>query len=339
MKNLKAIIAFGLIILASACKKHNIVEPEIPKEVYVVGYENNSANKGVAKLWRNGVSTSLSDGTKETAASGVVIVGTDVYVSGYGDKTATNTNSIPLLWKNGVATELPTTGGIGGFTQAIATNGTDVYVVGYENGTTTKATIWKNGVASYLPLDVSYNLYSGRAMSVAVSGNDVYVVGFKTNSTGNTIAVWKNGVYSAITDGTKYAQGNSIAVSGNDVYVLGTLDYTNTVWKNGVATAFVESGKTNYLNTVFASNNNIYIGGYEASAGGVYNAKIFKNGAPTTVAENAVLNKLFVNGNDTYAVGYQIATPHDIATVWKNGTATKLSDGTKQANAMGVFVK
>ena len=40
--------------------------------VYVVGYEFNGT-KNVAKLWKNGAATDLSDGTKDTSASGVFV--------------------------------------------------------------------------------------------------------------------------------------------------------------------------------------------------------------------------------------------------------------------------
>jgi len=66
---------------------------------------------------------------------------------------------------------------------------------------------------------------------------DIYfLVGYE----GNVGKYWKNGVATALTDGTKIASANAITVVRNDVYVVGGERNGNGIsvakcWKNGVA--------------------------------------------------------------------------------------------------------
>ena len=71
-------------------------------DVYIAGFENNGT-KDVAKIWKNGVVTALTDGTNDAAAISVFVLGTDVYVSGW---ESNGTKKIAKIWKNGIATVL-----------------------------------------------------------------------------------------------------------------------------------------------------------------------------------------------------------------------------------------
>ncbi|MEY2916623.1 MAG: hypothetical protein RIS73_337, partial [Bacteroidota bacterium] len=73
-------------------------------DIYVVGYEE-SATNDVARLWKNGVATALTNGTGNGNANSVFVSGTDVYIVG---EEEVGVNVIPKLWKNGVATNLST---------------------------------------------------------------------------------------------------------------------------------------------------------------------------------------------------------------------------------------
>ena len=65
-------------------------------DVYAVGYEDVNGGNTIAKLWKNGVEQSLTDGTNPASASSVYVYNNDVYVVGH------EINFGIRLWKNGV---------------------------------------------------------------------------------------------------------------------------------------------------------------------------------------------------------------------------------------------
>ena len=71
---------------------------------------------------------------------------------------------------------------------AVFASGSDVYVVGADNGAIKK----KNGVESALP--ASSGSTSAYAMSLFVSGSDVYVGGYQSTNAISYASYWKNGV-------------------------------------------------------------------------------------------------------------------------------------------------
>ena len=204
------------------------------KDVYVAGAEN-----GVAKVWKNGVATALTNGSNSGRAYSVFVSGTDIYAA--GEERKIGSYYVAKVWKNGVATTLSS---VSSGANSIYVSGTDVYVAGYEsNGTNNVAKFWKNGVATTL------SSVDSRAYSIYVSGTDVYVAGAE-----NDVAkVWKNGVATTLSSVVSHA--NSIYVSGIDVYVAGDENYTIAkIWKNGVATSL-----TNGLGFSFAYCNSVII--------------------------------------------------------------------------------
>ena len=58
-----------------------------------------------AKLWKNGIATSLTNGPLNGVASSVFVLGTDVYVTGW-ESGGFPTQQIVKLWKNGVVTPI-----------------------------------------------------------------------------------------------------------------------------------------------------------------------------------------------------------------------------------------
>jgi hypothetical protein len=76
--------------------------PDAP-DVYAAGYESNGS-KTVAKVWKNGAATSLTDGTKAADAKAMYVSGSDVYVA--GNEVNSSGNAVAKVWKNGVATSL-----------------------------------------------------------------------------------------------------------------------------------------------------------------------------------------------------------------------------------------
>lgn len=204
-------------------------------DVYVVGEEDDCSSNRLARVWKNGVASTLSGGAFEAGASAVYVSGTDVYVAGYQNTSSSNYKAV--IWKNGIATDLPTNAAINSEATAIFVNGTDVYVAGNEdNGTSWKAVYWKNGVRTALTNGTN----EASVYSIFVSGTDIYCAGYEFNGTVYVAKVWKNGVATALTNGSNDAYAWSVFVYGSDVYVSGSeANGTNTTakyWKNGLAT-------------------------------------------------------------------------------------------------------
>ena len=83
-KTFLMVAAVAAMLIATgftACKPNS---PQTPKEVdiYVAGYDHRGTN--VAKVWKNGKELyDLTDGSKQTEAYSVFVVGGDVYTAGY----------------------------------------------------------------------------------------------------------------------------------------------------------------------------------------------------------------------------------------------------------------
>lgn len=115
-------------------------------DVYVAGKEGNAA-----KVWKNGVASTLSVSPGNTAvANSIFVSGADVYVAGTEDD-GTSINSFAKLWKNGNGTLL-TTSGYRNRAWSVYVAGPDVYVAGAKStgGANTMAAMWKNGFATPL---------------------------------------------------------------------------------------------------------------------------------------------------------------------------------------------
>jgi hypothetical protein len=113
---------------------------------YAAGSESNGGIS-VAKVWKNGVATSLTDGTNRAFAFAMYVSGSDVYAAGY---ETTGSTRVAKVWRNGVATSL--TDGTN-YAEALAmyVSGSGVYAAGYErNGSREVAKVWKNGAATSL---------------------------------------------------------------------------------------------------------------------------------------------------------------------------------------------
>lgn len=114
-------------------------------DVYVAGNDRTLynpvtgiGNKPQATYWKNGTPVYLNNNVNRIGyATGIFVVGNDVYVSGYEENESGVT--IAKYWKNGVATELGP-----GYTTGIFVKGSDVYVSGYVGITPSQATYWKN---------------------------------------------------------------------------------------------------------------------------------------------------------------------------------------------------
>ncbi len=302
-------------------------------DVYVAGYEF-GGSEFVAKIWKNGIATSLTDGTKDARANSVFVSGTDVYATGWEFNGTTNQAK---LWKNGNASTLISACASDGW--SVFVSGTDVYVAG-QRGTCVpnpRATVWKNNTAT----DLSNGTFFSQARSVFVSGTDEYVAGWEEiNATTVISKVWKNGVETSLNIGT-VAFVHGVFVSGSDVFVAGQESnaptYVAKIWKNGVAIPLTNGTNDAGAFSVYVSGTDVYAAGYEYN-GSKTVAKIWKNGVVqslTNGANDAYANAVYVFGTDVYVCGVD----GNVAKVWKNGVATSLTNGINIADATCIFVK
>src|SRR5579872_3003117 len=91
-------------------------------------------------------------------------------------------------------------------------SGHDVYAVGWTQlpGNPQIATVWKDGVQSYLQSPVGGAGQGAVASAVTTSGSDIYIAGYIYNAKDTTAVYWKNGNATVLGLG----RGLAIAVSG-----------------------------------------------------------------------------------------------------------------------------
>ncbi|WP_462135768.1 LVIVD repeat-containing protein [Porphyromonas endodontalis] len=214
----------------------------------------------------------------------------------------------------------------------------DVYAVGYEGE---MPMLWKNGEPTVLSHDGKDDI----AMAVFVPGNDVYAAGLECvydggqdqNNPSRYVGVfWKNGVISRFTDlagKTNDLEVNDLFVSGSDVYVVGQDKFEGQpkamLWKNGIAEPLSDGSEFARAYSVFVSGNDVYVAGYHNGAA------LWKNKTLSKYTNDVgCAYSVFVSGNDVYVAGWDSQS----ATLWKNGVAEKLTDGSNPASARSVFV-
>jgi hypothetical protein len=93
----------------------------------------------------------------------------------------------------------------------------------------------------------------------------------------------------------------------------------------------------------------VYVAGGEQTSNSTV-AKYWKNGAAVVLpdlGQGALAQSIFVSGNDVYTAGWQGKTTQldathtlhtQVATYWKNGMPTELTDGTALSIAYSTFV-
>src|SRR5690349_12701345 len=96
------------VLFIFACSKNNDITPTQNTEVYVAGYTFNSARTQVAKVWKNGVATNLTDGRANAGATGVALSGPSVIVSGWDWSNNADVTKVGKFWVNGNELEIGT---------------------------------------------------------------------------------------------------------------------------------------------------------------------------------------------------------------------------------------
>ena len=166
------------------------------------------------------------------------------------------------------------------------------------------------------------------------SHTDVYVVGIDGDY--GYATVWKNGVAQRLSDTPSRAQ--AVAVSGDDVFVAGCVTGLGaTVWRNGVVE--VISASANCLSGIAVSGGDMYVVGDEGP-----DPVLWTNGVAQVLPHDPIgfahAAAVAVSGGDVYVAGVATAATSltGIATLWKNGVAIALSDGSTYAAANAVSV-
>lgn len=241
-----------------------------------------------------------------------------VYVGGT-EKDA-NGKNLPIIWKDGVAQQLPITAGNNGEVLSIFVDGNDVYAVGHENSSSSiasyKAVLWKNGIKTTLSTN------SSSANSVYVANGKPYVVGIDNN----TATLWHNNTTRNFVDAF---DATDIYVKDNDIYISGNTTTGMGFWKiNNEGTYFTNTISLSSARSICVQNSNAYIAGFESSTAGIRSAKLWNANliSTTQYGDDTAFWSVFAQEQNVYACGYKVV--NSIATramLWKNNQATQLS--------------
>lgn len=228
------------------------------------------------------------------------------------------------------------------FAEDMEVEGQDVYVLANREIIATGAdnmVVYKNGTPIYtLPYSDSF-----RPNCLAIQGGNVYLAGTGNDGlNGNRLKLWKNGVFSNVTDGANDARVYDMQVSGNDIYLAGK-ELNNAsgywqakYWKNG--TGIVLSAGTG--NESQGEVHRILVKGSDVYSAGMINGKpvLWKNAEATPLSTDyGTCYGLAVSGTDVYTAGAVQAGNTYQAVYWKNGTQVTLSNGTSAPEGASVF--
>ena len=341
-----SIILLIILALSLSCSKIDYVMPVSGSvDIYLAGSKISGPDSvRSATYWKNGIPTSLTNGSANSSLFAIVVSGKDVYTAGYVGDTL-------KYWKNKVGVIVGRDSLLAG---AMAIFGSHVYLAGgikhiitANNFSVIKtvATYWKDGVAFSLPIES--DALQSYAASITVSGEDVYVVGRELRTNGLHPKLWKNGNSIDVTVDSLYTQFESITISGTDIYLAGTTgnSFTQqvaTYWKNGVAFSLSTDpvATLSKASSIAVSGADIYVAGWERNNNGVIVAKYWKNGVPTILTDGTISQEAYsiaVSGNDVYVTSD--GTIPNSSTLWKNGKVVPPFDGTNnQAYAYGLWI-
>ena len=249
--------------------------------IYIIGNEVDTNHIlgifGYGYLWHNGVKQYLTDTATQqfSSVSSIAVANGTVYIA--GSAATNNGETVPTLWKNGVAQSLESDT-VPLFVISVFVEDTNVYAAGYSlhwidpmsSISFSVISIWKNGEKIFTIGDGA--TYSCSPMDMYVANGDVYVAGYQQTDrvSGTSRAViWKNGVPQYLTNNysSEMPRANAICVVDNDVYVAGRAFFSNetgqiaVVWKNGVLlpTIYCDCVGTGEATDIAVIDNDIYV--------------------------------------------------------------------------------
>jgi hypothetical protein len=242
-----------------------------------------------------------------------------IYVVG-NLETGVPNKTLPILWKNGVPTDLSNSSA--GGARAIVLHNNDVFVGGYLiNGTRDIPVVWKNGIAiiQQVPLPNA----NANVFGLIVKDTIVYACGYYLNYlAGNYMPViWENGKITFLE--APYGAAYSIFLSGNDIYVGGELIDSNStaqypvIWKN--RKIMFSRNDNGCIRSIWINGSDIYAAGSLIENQDV--PVIWKNGIMKDLNyTGGDANNIFVKNNDVYVSGTMNNTAVNkyVATIWKN---------------------
>jgi hypothetical protein len=226
-------------------------DAQMKRTVHMVGFTMKQGKDSLwreeAVYWKDSVMTNLPpDSTFScTQAVGICVNGNDVHIVGFANDVRLP-GPVAKYWKNGVATNIKTTGRA--TLRGIAVVGNDLYATGdaFVGHGYSFPQYWKNGEPFALN-----EKKRGNGYNITISGNDVYIVGAEQSAKQSVygyypqmVTYWKHGEQMKLITEDISASAYDIFVSGNDVYVTGrvqTARYSTAVyWKNGNAVTLTD---------------------------------------------------------------------------------------------------
>ena len=317
-------------------------------DVYVSGYEFNGTVY-VAKLWKNGVATNLSDGKKNAAATGVCVKGADVYVS----FTDNQGGAVPIakVWKSGTVITLGNgidpswTGGVheGVIVGTKQNNGSFKNAAGYWSGDGT----FKEVTNSSAQNSQGNGIYIRRINNftrTSVCGNVNVSSGLASTNAFFTGSQFSDPSFNNIGQLNTNSFGKACFINDNGfTYIAGT-QVVPTLWLEGSPSISL-SNTTGTANGLFVIGfTNIYAVGYELINGKPV-GKLWKGDTRGTIQNITITNTQFngnlnaiqvVDGNEFIAGEEADASGFYTAKYWKNGKAVVL--GGSNSIATGIWV-
>jgi hypothetical protein len=299
-----AIILFT-ISLSFSCSNDDDSKSEKSINVYTAANLIPEGSQGISKVFKNGseiFKTSSSD--QSPYFDDMFVSGTDVYLVGrtvYTSARLSNRGGPPnasRLWKNGQISIISASEYGLGGKTSIVVNGSNVYIAFNEFNSAYKSVPKIRVNGTTSSLDLPAQTTSSVVESISESNGDVYSVGVAYKNANTDFIIWKNKLIDKLIID---AQSVNKIISSNGIqYILGTnLNGKITIWKKEGATISI-------LISIESINN-----------------------YPKSFA---------ISGTDTYIVGESEVNGKYVATIWKNGVKTILTDGMLNSNASSVSI-